>query len=42
MNRDAYDRDYIYVRYSGQALTGEKILRMEIEGVAIPYDGGAG
>jgi hypothetical protein len=37
INKDPYGVGQAYVEYSYQALIGEKVLRMEINGVAIPY-----
>lgn len=39
IDRDPYADGYVYIPYSRQALTGEKVLRMEISGIAIPYTG---
>ena len=39
LNPAPYDDGLVYVRYSHQALTGEKVLRIDIDGVSIPYDG---
>ena len=39
LNKDPYGEGRIYIDYSYQALTGEKVLRVEINGVSIPYDG---
>jgi hypothetical protein len=39
---EPYTKDYLSVQYSGQALTGEKVLRLETKGVSIPYKGGIG
>ena len=39
INKDPYRRGYAYVEYSHQALSGEKVLRIEINGLAIPYKG---
>jgi len=40
VNKDPYDRGLVYVNYSYQALTGEKILRVDVNDVAVPYAGG--
>jgi hypothetical protein len=37
INKDPYGSGRVYVEYSHRALTGERVLRMEINGVAIPY-----
>jgi len=37
LNADPYGQGYVHIEYNGQALTGEKVLRMEINGVSIPY-----
>jgi len=39
VNENALDRGYVYIDYSYQALAGEKVIRIEIDGVAIPYSG---
>ncbi|MDI6450231.1 hypothetical protein [Anaerobaca lacustris] len=39
LNIDPYGEGRVRIDYSYQALTGEKVLRMEITGVAIPYAG---
>ena len=39
INKDPYGEGRVYVEYSHQALAGEKVLRMQINGVAIPYKG---
>lgn len=39
IDKDPYAEGYVYIYYSRQALTGEKTLRMEINGIAIPYSG---
>jgi hypothetical protein len=39
MNQDPYGEGRISIGYSYQALVGEKVLRMEVNGVAIPYRG---
>jgi hypothetical protein len=38
INKDPYGEGHVYIECSYQAL-GEKVLRMEINGVAIPYRG---
>jgi hypothetical protein len=38
VNKDAVSRGYVYLDYSYEAMA-EKVLRMEINGVAIPYNG---
>jgi hypothetical protein len=38
VNKDPASKGYVYVNYSYEALA-EKVLRMEINGVAIPYSG---
>jgi len=39
INPDPYGRGYVYIRYSYQALTDEKILRVDVNDVSIPYVG---
>jgi len=39
LNEDPYGEGRVRIPYSYQALTGEKVLRIEIDGVAIPYSG---
>jgi hypothetical protein len=39
VNPDPYGQGYVYIRYSWQALTGEKILRVDVNDVSIPYQG---
>jgi hypothetical protein len=39
INKDPYGEGRVRIDYSHQALTGEKVLRMEIDGVAIPCGG---
>jgi hypothetical protein len=39
MNKDPDNEGRVRIEYSHQALTGEKVLRMEINGIAIPYRG---
>jgi len=39
VNKDPYDRGLVYINYSYQALTGEKILRVDVNDVSIPYKG---
>jgi hypothetical protein len=41
INKEPYNQGQVYIDYSYQALTGEKVLRMEINGLAIPYNGDA-
>ena len=38
-NPAPYDDGIVIVRYSRQALTGEKVLTIEVDGLSIPYDG---
>ena len=42
VNKDPYGQGYVCIAYSRQALTGEKILRVDINDVSIPYKGYAG
>ena len=37
INKDPYGEGRVYIHYSYQALTGEKLLRIEIDGVSIRY-----
>jgi len=39
IEKDPYAEGHVYLYYSRQALTGEKTLGMEINGIAIPYSG---
>jgi hypothetical protein len=39
MNENPYDQGYVRLTYSGQAFTGEKILRVDVNNVSIPYEG---
>ena len=39
VNEDPYGEGKVLIRYSYQALTGEKVLRVLIDGVSIPYEG---
>ena len=39
MNPDPYGQGFVYIEYSGQALTGEKILRVDVNDISIPYEG---
>lgn len=39
IGKDPYREGRVYIDYSYQALTGEKVVRMEISGIAIPYNG---
>lgn len=39
INKDPDGTGCVHIGYSYQALTGEKVLRMEVNGVAIPYKG---
>ncbi|MBN2183610.1 MAG: hypothetical protein JW715_17005 [Sedimentisphaerales bacterium] len=39
-NKDPYNDGKVWIRYSSQALTGEKVLKINIDGVSIPYEGG--
>ncbi len=41
LNKDPEADGCVRIEYSGQALTGEKVLRMELIGIAIPYKGSA-
>jgi len=36
---EAHSKGQVFVDYSWQALTGEKVLRIEVYGVSIPYEG---
>jgi len=37
VNEDPYGRGLVYVGYTYQAFTGEKILRVDVNDVVIPY-----
>lgn len=39
VNEDPYGQGSVLVRYSGQALTDEKVLRVDVNDVSIPYEG---
>ncbi len=39
VNKDPYGQGWVSVAYSGQALTGEKVLRVDVNNVSIPYKG---
>jgi hypothetical protein len=39
MNEDPYGHGQVLIRYSYQALTDEKVLRVDVNDVAIPYEG---
>jgi len=39
VNKDPYGQGQISIRYSGQALTDEKVLRVDVNEVSIPYKG---
>ncbi len=39
VNKDPYGQGRVSIRYSGQALTDEKVLRVDINDVSIPYKG---
>ncbi len=39
INKDPYSEGWVEFYYPYQALTGEKILRILVDGVSIPYDG---
>jgi len=38
-NTDPYGQGQVLIRYTSQALTGEKVLRVDVNGVSIPYRG---
>jgi hypothetical protein len=40
LNKDPYNDGNVLIPYSEQALTGEKVLQIYIDGVSIPYQGG--
>lgn len=37
---EAHSKGQVFICYSWQALTGEKVLRIVVDGVSIPYEGG--
>jgi len=37
---EAHSKGQVFIDYSWQALTGEQILRIVVDGVSIPYEGG--
>ena len=39
VNKDPYGQGFVYIDYSYQALTGEKILRVDVNDVSIPCGG---
>jgi hypothetical protein len=39
VNKDPYGQGRVSIRYSGQALTDEKVLRVDVNNVSIPYKG---
>ena len=39
VNKDPYGQGYVLIKYSGQALTDEKVLRVDVNNVSIPYEG---
>jgi hypothetical protein len=39
MNKDPYGQGCVRIVYSDQALTGEKVLRLDVNDVSIPYKG---
>ena len=39
VNPDPYGQGRVSIRYSGQALTDEKVLRVDVNNVSIPYRG---
>jgi len=39
VNKDPYGQGWVSVAYSGQALTDEKVLRVNLANVSIPYEG---
>jgi hypothetical protein len=42
MNPDPYGQGYVDILFSGQALTGEKVLRVDVNSLSIPYKGETG
>jgi hypothetical protein len=38
-NKDPYGQGFVYIVYSNQGLIGEKVLRIDANGVSIPYKG---
>jgi len=39
LNKDLINKGKVVIYYSYQALTGEKVLRIEVDNVSIPYEG---
>jgi urease beta subunit len=39
VNPDPYGQGFVYIDYSWQALTGEKVLRVDVNDVSIAYEG---
>jgi hypothetical protein len=39
MNPDPYGRGYVNILFSGQALTDENVLRVDVNNLSIPYKG---
>jgi len=39
INKDPYSEGQVVINYSYQAFTGEKVLRIEVDNVSIPYEG---
>jgi hypothetical protein len=39
LNKDPYGEGHVHIEYSRQALTGEKVLRVEVNGVGVTYSG---
>ena len=39
VNKDPYGQGRVSIRYSGRALTDEKVLRVDVNNVSIPYKG---
>ena len=39
INKDYLNKGQVVINYSYQALTGEKVLRITVDGVSIPYEG---
>ena len=40
VNKDPYSEGEVLIGYTSQALTGEKVSQINIDGVSIPYQGG--
>ncbi len=39
VNKDPYGQGWVSIRYTQQALTDEKVLRVDVNNISIPYKG---